>query len=80
VQQHHQGAGARFDAVQAQPMDVDPPVGHAPGASVWVIPSLLSRATRDSNEEPSAVNCSRQYFLLQLPIVHQELSTSFDSW
>jgi hypothetical protein len=24
-----------------------------------VIPSLLSRAIRDSNEEPSAVNCSR---------------------
>jgi hypothetical protein len=32
VQQHHQGAGARFDAVQAQPANVDPSVGHAPGA------------------------------------------------
>src|SRR5215216_6057565 len=59
VQQHHQWAGAHLNAVKTQPADVDPPVGHAPGASHWVIPSLLSRATRDSNEEPSAVNCSR---------------------
>jgi hypothetical protein len=32
VQQHHQGAGACFDAVQAQPADVDPPLGHTHGA------------------------------------------------
>jgi hypothetical protein len=73
VQQHHQWAGARFDAVQAQPADVDRSVGHAPGASHWVIPSLVSRATRDSNEEPSAVTAPAQHFLLQLPIMHQEI-------
>jgi hypothetical protein len=33
VQQHHQRAGARLHAVQAQPADVDPSVGHAASAS-----------------------------------------------
>jgi hypothetical protein len=50
VQQHHQGAGARLDAVQAKPADVDPSVGHAPGASHAGHPITLAACTYDDNE------------------------------
>jgi hypothetical protein len=45
-----------------------------------VIPSLLSRATRDATRSRQPSTAPAQHFLLHLPIMHQEVSISFYSW